>query len=57
MAAAENLKLTQIVDKKVTTAINGMSGVFVVPFILNVNALVRRKGNASNGPATGEQRG
>jgi hypothetical protein len=41
MAAAEILRLTHIVDNKVTTVVNGTSGVVVLPFFLNMHLSVR----------------
>ena len=57
MAAAETMRITQIICDEVTAVRNGTSGVYTVPLVLNVNALVRRNRNESNGPTTGEQRG
>jgi hypothetical protein len=58
MAAAEILKLTHIVENKVTTVINGKSGMLATQenLLLNAHTLVRRKRNEGNGPTIGKQR-
>ena len=59
MAAAENLRLAQIVEKTVTTVMNGTSttgSVFAAPLILNTHALVRRTRSEGNNSAIGKQR-
>jgi hypothetical protein len=58
MAAAEILRLTQIVDNKVTTVVNGMATVVNGKehvsnsgyLVLNARTLVRRKRNKASGP-------
>ena len=56
MAAAENLRLTHVIDNKVTSLINGTSGVFSTwDLNLNTDMLFSRKRNETSSPTIGEQ--
>ena len=63
MATAEILRLTQIVDNKVTTVddkvttvVNGEPHVINWLYILNARTLVRRQRNKASGPTNSKQR-
>ena len=58
MAAAENLRLAQIVERNVTKVMNGTSttgSLFPARFMLKTHALVRRTRNEGSNPTIGKQ--